>query len=218
MRTQGQDEPGAGPAAGSVGASPAIGTSHLSSWWGRAARWGARLARWVCVAFALAWPTSLMISFWLDAGTVSVQVQDNILVIEYQELVARPGSLKVTPPLPLRLFSPRAWMSSAWGLPTLRVSHPQAVRARPLRGGSTYRHVVIRAPLSVVSVMALGLFGVMGLLRHAIVTRAMRRGCCHVCGYSLAGVPEPRCPECGTPVRATKRQPPEPEARAIDSH
>lgn len=192
--------------------------THPGTRWGRAARWGAQLARWVCVAFALAWPTSLVLSFWLDAGTVSVQVQDNILVIEHQDLVARPGSLKVTPPLPLRLFSPRAWLSSAWGLPTVRVAHPQAVRARPLRGGATYTHVVVRAPLSVVSVLALGLYGVLGLLRYAMVTRAMRRGCCHVCGYPRAGVPEPRCPECGSAWRQPKTQPPEPEARAVDSH
>jgi hypothetical protein len=206
MHRQGQDRTAAGPAA------------HLGTWWGRAARWGARLARWVCVVFAFAWPASLVLSLWLDAGTVSVQVQDNNLVLEYQDLLVRPGSLKVTPPQPLRLFSPRAWLSSAWGLPTMKVAHPRTMWARPLRGGATYTHVVLRAPLSVVSVLALGLYGVLRLVRYAIVTRAMRRGCCHVCGYSLVGVPRPRCPECGTPVRASKTQPPEPEARAVDSH
>lgn len=218
MRTQLHDEPAAGSDTHKAGAAHPAAAGHTASWWMRTARWGARLARWVCIAFALAWPGSLVLSFWLDAGTVSAQVQDNILVIEYQDLVARPGLLKVTPPLPLRLFSPRAWLSSAWGLPTVKVTHPRAVRARPLRGGATYTHVVIRAPLSVVSVLALGLYGVLGLVRYAVTTRAVRRGCCHVCGYSLVGVPAPRCPECGTASQASKKQPPELAARAIDSH
>ncbi|MCE7973254.1 MAG: hypothetical protein DYG92_02850 [Leptolyngbya sp. PLA1] len=218
MHTQQVDERGAASAGQPTGAARVAASSHASTWWGHTARWGARLARWVCVAFALAWPGSLVLSVWLDAWTVSVQVQDNILVVEYQDLVVRPASLKVTPPLPLRLFSPRAWLSSAWGLPTVKASSPRAVRARPLRGGATYTHVVIRAPLSVVSVAALVVYGGLRATRHVIVTRAMRHGCCHVCGYSLAGVPELRCPECGTRSRASKVQPPEPEARAIDSH
>ena len=40
------------------------------------------------------------------------------------------------------------------------------------------------------------------LWRHA--SRKLRRlsGHCEKCGYPLTGLPEPRCPECGTPINA----------------
>ena len=31
--------------------------------------------------------------------------------------------------------------------------------------------------------------------------RRRRRGLCLKCGYDLRGLPEPRCPECGTPTQ-----------------
>lgn len=43
---------------------------------------------------------------------------------------------------------------------------------------------------------------VLGAFYHPIRKRrrARRRlGCCGKCGYDLRGLPEPRCPECGTP-------------------
>lgn len=37
-------------------------------------------------------------------------------------------------------------------------------------------------------------------IRAQIVRRRRRRGECAACGYSLRGLPEPRCPECGTAI------------------
>ncbi|UCC30822.1 MAG: hypothetical protein JSU86_00815 [Phycisphaerales bacterium] len=34
--------------------------------------------------------------------------------------------------------------------------------------------------------------------------RRQKRGLCVKCGYNLTGLPEPRCPECGTPIESTQ--------------
>lgn len=50
-----------------------------------------------------------------------------------------------------------------------------------------------------------GLFGfvpAVALIRRPARRRKLRRklGLCVTCGYDLRGLPEPRCPECGTPI------------------
>jgi hypothetical protein len=50
------------------------------------------------------------------------------------------------------------------------------------------------------------LTGFVGYARGPLrVKRRRRRGQCVHCGYSLAGLPEPRCPECGQAFNSTER-------------
>lgn len=48
-------------------------------------------------------------------------------------------------------------------------------------------------------------YPIVALVREIRRRRRRRHGFCLKCGYNLTGLPEPRCPECGTPfaVRST---------------
>jgi hypothetical protein len=52
---------------------------------------------------------------------------------------------------------------------------------------------------SVFSVILFAVYTVIAAVRRR-VWRRRRRGQCVECGYNLAGLPEPRCPECGTSI------------------
>ncbi len=42
-------------------------------------------------------------------------------------------------------------------------------------------------------------YPIVALVREIRRRRRRRHGFCRKCGYNLTGLPEPRCPECGTP-------------------
>lgn len=58
---------------------------------------------------------------------------------------------------------------------------------------------VHRAYIMAQRLMAGGLFTIMVSWLVLPPLPATHDGCCRQCGYSLKGLPEPRCPECGTP-------------------
>jgi len=70
-------------------------------------------------------------------------------------------------------------------------------------------------PLLVVGILSWVFFGaVAGAIYHTVRRRSLARRFpdhCLKCGYNLRGLPEPRCPECGTPFdpsRLKKHEPP----------
>ena len=72
----------------------------------------------------------------------------------------------------------------------------------PARGVDSYRYVDFVAVPAVLFAFLGGLqwFGIVSVLRWA--SRRKDRSRCRKCGYPLRGLPEPRCPECGTPFDA----------------
>jgi hypothetical protein len=70
----------------------------------------------------------------------------------------------------------------------------------PSSGPATpVRETLLWVSLWIPTIVSLALLAAIGLPRPAKRWWRRRHGRCLKCGYSLAHLPEPRCPECGTP-------------------
>ncbi len=142
--------------------------------------------------------------FWIES-------RDDPIVVKNFELgpnlrVVTP--FEDTPPLPVGAVGPEPPRIRPPA--TLRIGNRRAVRDfggrwrwRPIQTSNTSVPVqfnYIRVP-TWLPVVALLIMPTHGIIRGPWVQRRRQRhNQCQHCGYNLQGLPEPRCPECGSPI------------------
>jgi len=93
-------------------------------------------------------------------------------------------------------FKPFAYgQGKGFMVPFLQSLRSSAVHTRLIPA----RHSSITLPLWFLSIVFLAYPAIHCVVGHCRVRRRFRKGLCVECGYNLTGLPEPRCPECGTP-------------------
>lgn len=161
----------------------------------RALWWGCLLST---LTLALLCPMSVVISLWLQAGPLYVEVTDHKVRLECQWPHGGKVSFTRTQLAWARLTRAEAWKAYRWEWPELKAAI-----------ASTPRGFAINGPPLPLSVIAAGGAMVCLVGRWALRESRRRAGRCVGCGYDLAGLREDRCPECGLACasRASKKAP-----------